>query len=414
MSLRAPKLSQCQTALLDWTDTPLTETSIISNRITVHETFSQLPKYCGGGSLDFFLEPSNAENLCLFQSFINLHLKVVKMVDGVETDLEKDDVVSFVPLIAHSIIKSVSISINDEDVTSNTSSANYYPYEAYVSSLVHLSRDEQRTMLDTASPCYDTPGSMLILDPMLRDGSGALVNPGLNARYGLAAYSLNHEFTTPLLHPLFLVPRLLPTGVELKLRLTLNSPEFCLIVKPEDDEAEDDEDDETDGETGARDDAKKRKKKSSGELTKKGQSGQGKKKEASAKKRPKRAVTPGEPISYQVKVDMARLYVQRYRLAPPTLTRMEQILRSGGALYPMIAPKSSSFIVEKNSTEVSRPLIFSGLLPSMVYVMLVGRDTIENLHSTPFRFHHFNYSEIWMESDGPEAPCWSFLLSSLS
>ena len=396
-----PNQHQCTSALLDWTDVPPTETSIVSNRITVHETFSQLPRYAGSGSLDFFIEPSNVENMCLFQSFLNLHLKVVKMVNGKEEELSVDDEVSYSPLIAHSLFKSINISINDEEVVGNLSS--YYPYEAYVNTLIHLSRDEQRQFLETAAPHFSVPGTQLFTDPDFLE-RGKLINPGLTERHYLAMSSFVSEFTTPLLQSLFLVPKLLPTGVELKVSFTLNSPEFCLILHKE---VEKDGDDVTpdNGEEGK----EEKKKKLVVKRLKKSVVSRPKQKPSTAtlaKARPKRAAEQAEgDVKYTIKIEAAQLNIQRYRVTPTQLLLQEQILQSpSGALYPMTTNKTMSFAVERGSTQVSKPLLISGPLPSMAYVFMVDRDSINNYYASPYRFGHQNYSQMWMESDGMKHP----------
>ena len=364
-------LGTCSNALLDLHSLPTVEENIESNRLHVIETNSQLPLYVDGGSLDFYVEPSSTECICLLESYLQTELRVVKLdKNGKEEQVTEADKVSFIPFIANTMFKGVSLHINDEEIANTVQ--NYHAYESYVNVIMNLSRTAQRSLLSGAGLHLSDPGTMAFTDPTAQGADGGPINPGLSKRHELATvtYTDPSDFVTPLIWPLFMVPRVLPTKTELKLSLKLNSSEFCLIAAEEKKEEEDEENGE-------------------------GEAGEG---EGGAN------VTVVKPIPrYIIKIVKAKLNLQKYRLFPQALVKQEKMLTSY-AKYPMTNNKTTCFMVDTNSTEVVKALTFASELPRMCYVFQVTRSSLNSIRETPFNFQTFNMGNLYLECDGTKYP----------
>ena len=354
----------CSNSLLDLNSLPPVEDSIVGNRLHPIESYSQLPKYVDGGSIDFYVEPSSIECTSLLDSFMYMDLRVIKLNDKYEEEMiEPEDLVSYSPFIAQTIFKSISMKINDEEI--NESVENYYGYEAYLNSVLHLTRNSQRQILDGAGYDLCQPGYSEVTDPRLDLKTGIPYNAGLSKRNDLAANGFKAGFVSPIIWPLFLVPRVLPTKVELNISFKLNSSEFSLI-------------------------AHKMKQKQSLNV----ETGLFELVDIENVK---------ELPTFRIKVEAARLYLQRYRLNSSAMLRMERMLSSGG-LYPMTTNKTTSFIMEKNSTQIVRALTLANELPRMCYVFMVERNTLNSIEHSPFNFSGFGIREMYLEADGTKYP----------
>ena len=352
------KGAKCANSFLE-TDLLLPKSrEIESNRIQVVETTTQLPKYLKGGSLDFFIEPNAVENISLIESFLHLKFRVIKYENGTEKNLEDKDAVSVVPFIANSLFKGVSLWIGDEQVT--LSLEQYQQFEGYVNSLLHLSQEEQKRYLDGAALFLSPPDGHGMTNPAPDLVTKTILNPGLSERHTLVANSSLASVTSPILWPLFLVPKILPTNVEIKLSLALSSPEFCLIAHPYPQP--------TDAEGAAV------------------------------------GVAPPLP-TYGVKIETAQIYLTKYRLSQEALAHQERILATSGALYPMTANHTISFNVPKDTKEHSRHIVLGNRLPKMIYIFQTERDKVENISASPFNFIHSDIEEIYLDVDGQKYPC---------
>ena len=351
------KKAKCANSFLE-TDLLLPKSrDIESNRLQIVETTSQLPKYLKGGSLDFFIEPNAVENISLIESFINLKFRVKKYENGEEKDLEDKDAVSVVPFIANSLFRGVRLWIGDEEVT--TSLEQYQQYEGYVNTLLHLSKEEQQRFLDGAGLYISSKDTHSMTNPNADQVTKTFLNPGLTARHAMVANSSVCRVTSPIMWPLFLVPRILPTNTEIKLSFALSSPEFCLIAHPYPQP--------TDGEGAAV------------------------------------GVAPPLP-TYAVKIETAQLFLSRYRLSQEALQHQERILASSGALYPMTANHTISFNAPKDTKELTRNIVLGNRIPKMIYVFQTKRSDVENISASPFNFIHSDIEEIYLDVDGQKYP----------
>lgn len=336
-------------------DLPISE-DIVDSRLQIIECYSQLPKLLNGGSLDFLVEASNVESTCLLESFLHLKLRVVKFVNGVEKDLDDKDMVSYSPFITNTLFKGVSLSINDEPVNMNMEQ--YQAYEGILNTILYLSREEQERFLAGSGLYLSPPNTHEYTDPTPDPTLGSARNTALAERHSLVQYP-HIGFTAPILWPLFLVPRLLPTKVELKLSLSLNTPEMALIAHPYED---------TEGPEGDH------------------------------------IPAPALP-NFNIRIDSAQLYLQRYRLSPTASATQERILNSsGGCRYPLTVNHTTTFNLAADVTEISKSLTMGTPIPRMIYVYHCYRDQVNNILTDPFEFQNCDIAEIFLEIDGKKFP----------
>ena len=140
-----PTVPPCSNQFLDTGSSIPISKDFVSNRLQVSESYSQLPRLLDGGTLDFLVEGSQTENICLMESFLHLELSVVKLVNGKEEAVGEEDLVSYSPLISSSLFKNISLSINDETVS--YSNEPYHALESIMSIIMHKSRSFQRRFL---------------------------------------------------------------------------------------------------------------------------------------------------------------------------------------------------------------------------------------------------------------------------
>ncbi len=341
---RTVTAGECTNSLLDLSSLPAREDSIVSNRLHPIDTFSQLPKYVDGGSIDFHTDASSIESISLLESFLYFEMKVVKFdKNNNERKLVTTDKVSYSPFIMNSLFKNINMKINDEEISQ--SAENYQAYEAYVNTVLQLSRTAQRNLLDGSALYLSPANTGNITDPDLTTPTGP-ANPGLDKRHQLAQESKINGFVSPLIWAPFLVPRVLPTLTELSLSLKLNTSEFCLIAHK------------------------------TGDL-------------------------PLPP--FRIKILKAQLFLQKYRLSPQAQIRQERML-SDTAKYPMIVNKTASFMIERGSTEGFRALTIASELPRMCYVFMVTRESLNSIEHSPYVFGTFNVESMYLEADGEKYP----------
>lgn len=305
---------------------------IESSRYQPIECFSQIPRYLNG-SLDFYIEPSTTEYINLKDSFLAITLKGVSIEDNItEKPLDGNVNIGYEPFIGQTLFKQINLSINDEEISRSWS--NLYDYETMIKTLVFLSKEDIKNKLGGAGvELQDSPN--LGIDD---------ISSGMNRRKTLC--KISNTFATPILWSIFQTSKLLPTNVEMKLQLVLNSPERCLIVKD----------------------------------------------------------LPPSNIRYDIKIEKATLYLLKTKLTSPAMSRAEKMLTSTGFKYPLLTYHTINFMVETGSTERSRILLYPGNLPRMVFVYQVFRKSIENMQEPTYNFNHFDVSSIFLECDNTIYP----------
>ena len=336
--------------MLDLASVPPTSTDVLDSRLQAVETITQLPKYVDNSSIEFYVEPSQVECIVPNQCFLVLKQKVVKLTDaGEEKDLEAQDQVAYINNIGSSLFKSIDITYNDENITPSHES--YHAYESYLNALLYLTRTEQRHLLDSAGWALDKPAYHSVTDMKIDQDLGDYLNPGLGARHKLARKT--SQITTPILHSIFMQRKVLPTKSELKLKLNMNTSDFCLIA------------DKYDAPAGG-------------------------------------GARPALP-RYLIKLEQATLYLRKIKLSPSVQLEQERMLGSPGK-YPMLTNLTSTFILDRSQNPFSKTISVAATLPRQVFVFMTKKSLMNDQEANPFALEDFKVSEIFLEKDGVKYP----------
>lgn len=297
-----------------------------------------------GGSLDFSIEASGLDFFSLKDSYLCVEVDVTKLdATGKEVPLvDGVDKVSLAPLVPLCLFRQLQVRFNDVNLIPTVD--NYLNMESYLQSVLHLSEPTCTNIMETACPWFSkNPG---VLDP---DG-----DDGLRERYALTL--TKQKYITPVLHPLFLTERIYPNETEINLSFVLNSESSCISWPPPPYfRPANEEELATDPET-------------------------------------KLVELVSELPQYQVKLTSAKFYLQRVRLSSPAVTRYEKTLRTG-ALFPMKWMKTISYTISRGMKEHSKILTLSkaGIVPSMLYVYMIERDSIESYTEDGYKFGKYIY-----------------------
>ena len=332
----------CTNRQLDLLSLPPVEENIEESRMEVVESLSNLPKLCGnGGDICFHIAKNETEVISLFESFLQMKLRVIKLDDqGNEKYTDAEDIVSYSPLIAQSLFRSLQITANNQALYENADV--HFPYKAFTLMMLYTGKEAQATHLAGTGFLPSTIGTHAIVDPNSRQ-----TNSGLVDRRSLALNSNLCEFATPVIDGLFQCPRVLPGEVDLKFNFYLNTPEFCLVM-------------------------------------------------------PKLEDNAPNP-RYDIRIEEAKLYLQKYKLTSDAADSVKDMLETKGLLYPVINHNLCNFIVQNGENSFRRALPITNM-PRMIYLFFVNRSALHSKHVDPFNFESYGLQEAFIEADGRKFP----------
>ena len=337
----------CTNRKLDLLSLPRVEENISDSRMEVVDPLSHLPKLCGsGGDICFHVAKNDTEVISLFDSFLLLKLRVIKLDDqGNEQFIEIDDLVSYSPYISQSLFRSLQITVNNQPLYENADV--YFAYKAFALTMLYTGQNAQNTQLAGSGFFPSTPGSHGMLNPALTLRDDFITNHGLVERHSLASHSGLHEFVTPIIDGMFQCPRVLPGTVDLKFNFFLNSVDFCLVMPKLDNDA------------------------------------------------------PNP--RYDIRIEDAKLIIQKYKLAEHAAESVSDMMETTGLLYPIINHNLCNFIVQKGEISFRRALPITAL-PRMIYLFFVKRSAMHSKHADPYDFENFDLKEAFIEADGRKFP----------
>ena len=113
-----------------------------------------------------------------------------------------------------------------------TQASGTYAYRAYLETLLKYGPAAKKSQLTSAIFYKDQAGNMDVADPTINVAANA--NAGLKARYAFSQESGTIEMTGPLFCDIFMSERLMLSFVNLKVVLSRNSQEFCLMASEAD------------------------------------------------------------------------------------------------------------------------------------------------------------------------------------
>ena len=337
-----PDYDKCTNKKLDLLSLPAVEENIVESRLDTIESLTQLPKLCGsGGDLCFHVSRNDTEVLSLFDSYLQLKLRVIKLDEqGNEQFIVGTDMVAYSPYISQSLFRSLQITANNQPLYENADV--YFPYKAFALTMLYTGENTQRAYLRGTGWCPSTFGTHDINDTTSKE-----MNRGLIERREFAINSTLSEFVTPVIDGLFQCPRIIPGNIDLKFNFFLNTPDFCLVM-------------------------------------------------------PKLQDNAPNP-RYDIRIEEARLFLQKYKLTEYANDEIRELAVSKGLSYPVINHNLVNFIIQPGENSFRRALPMTSM-PRMIYLFFVRRSALHSKHEDPFNFRNFLLKEAFIEADGRKYP----------
>ncbi|KAF8784261.1 hypothetical protein HNY73_009965 [Argiope bruennichi] len=273
--------------------------------------------------LEFFISGNGDQYLDLAHSILHLKIKVVKK-NG--TNLQNTDHIAPINYILNTLFSELSVFLNDRQVMNQVN----YAYRAYIDSLLFSSKTAQETMLTSALFYKDTAGHF--------DTMGAnSANLGFRERQKLSTESKVLDLIGPLHMDIAFQDRLLPNGVDVRIRLLRHKSEFALMSSSAD---------------------------------------------------------------CKIIIQSASLFIRKVNVAPSIIIAQEKALEHGSMKLPIRRADVRTFSLAKGLQSLTIPNAFIGPLPSRVILGFVANDALNgNLAKNPFKFSHYNLSYLSI-SDG--------------
>ena len=214
MALTHPQSAQGLNTGLNLYSVPSTDTSLLQGARWV-EYSPAVPKV---DPIEFTV-PKGTSFIDLSKTQLFLTLKVTQ-ADGTDLDVQTVGLINN-PL--HSIIKQFSIRLNGTLITEQSDT---YAYRAYLESLLNYNKSAKDTFLTSALFYQDTAGQMDQSNPM---AAGDNANKGLLERSKYTRISKTVGLIGTPFCNIFHTDRFLVPGVEIKIKLNLQSSEFMLM-----------------------------------------------------------------------------------------------------------------------------------------------------------------------------------------
>ena len=216
MNFVHPKSQECSKSELDLV--PPTQTSLERGHWVEYQPVSSVSD---GGPITFMV-PGTEDYADLSKTILVIRAKVTK-ANG--DNLDADEKVGIVNNFLHSLFKQVDVFLKEQQVTQASGT---YAYWAYLETLPNYGPAAKKSQLTSAMFYKDQAGNMDVADPTINVATNE--NAGLKARYAFSEGSGTIEMTGPLFCDIFMSKRLMLSFVNLKLVLSRNSQELCLMA----------------------------------------------------------------------------------------------------------------------------------------------------------------------------------------
>ena len=312
---------------------PVTQTSVVDGQ---HVEVLPVSHVTHGGPIEFVISGQTEDFIDAKNSFLYIKAKVTN-ADG--TNLAADADVGPVNLWFHSLFSQVEVFLND---TMITTSENTYPYKSIMNAILLTDRDSKQDLLSTQMYFKDTAGHM-----ESRNGDN---NTGFGNRKAQIARSREVEMMGQLNVDLFLQDRLLPPGVDFKIKLIPSKSAFNLLCANQANQA--------------------------------------------------------NPQEYKSVITQASLFVRKVKLNPAVSLAIEKVLARGiTAKYPFKRQSMKVFSIPQGQLSHTQDNLFLGQNPTRLFISMVDTEAYNGLwDKNPFHFqmHHLNYVGLYL--DGKQIP----------
>ena len=272
--------------------------------------------------------------------YIDPNMKVVirgKLTKTNGTDLDESDFTGVTNNLLHSLFSQCTITINGETVTP---AADHYNYRAYLETLLSYGSDATESHL-TNSLWYLDNGDLLPCDP----SAETIKNMGFYTRWKRVNKSKEIQLCGRLHSDICNVPRYLPPGVRIHIRLTKAKPGFYLMNKD-----------------------------------------------------------PEAKVVFKF-LD-AQLLVNRVRSSPSILVAHEMTFgHDVKAQYNMTRVELKTFTCSGGSQSLSIDNAVLGLLPKrLLFTMVKNSDFLGSMATNPYNLRHYDINYLALHVNGKQIP----------
>ncbi|KAF8790009.1 hypothetical protein HNY73_005097 [Argiope bruennichi] len=273
--------------------------------------------------IEFFISGNGDQYLDLAHTILHLQIKVVKKNGG---NLATTDQVAPINYILNTLFSELSVFLNDRQVSNQVN----FSYRAFLDALLFSSKSAQEAMLTSALFYKDTSGQFNTM------GLNS-TNLGFRERQKLAAESKALDLIGPLHMDIASQPRLLPNGVDVRIRLLKHKSEFALMSNSPD---------------------------------------------------------------CKIVLQSASLFVRKVNVAPSIIIAQEKALEHGSMKLPIRRVDVRTFSLANGLQSITISNAFIGPLPYRIICGFVANDALNgNLAKNPFNFSHYSLSYLSI-SDG--------------
>lgn len=264
-------------------------------------------------------------------SAIYLRLRIKLMKDAILNTPHADGTTGIVNLILHSMFKTVSVSLNNKPVASVDSN---YPYRAYIESLLNFGNETASVHLEPAG---------WVIDESELDSIVEKKNPGLDTRKAMFKNSCEVEVIGRLHVDMFNQHKYLINGVDLRVILSLESPNFYVMA--------------------------------------------------------------AETDTSSLKILDATLYVPHVTVNPQILLSHETVLMKKNAIYNYNRVEVKSYTISPGSQTMTIDNVVLGRIPNLlIFGMVDNKAYCGNRSLNPFNFQHFDMKSIYLIVNGVQVP----------
>ncbi len=289
--------------------------------------------------MEFVVSGSGDEFVDLPNSYLHLRVKITKpdgtnivtnTTSGTTVTDGADASVGPVNAWMHAIFSQVDVSLNETLVSPST---NTYPYRAYLETLLSYGKDAKSSWLSAELWHDDEAGKM--------DGND---NDGLTKRRKFVENSKEADLYGKIHSDLFNVDRLIPSGVNISIKLVRSKDAFALMSN-------------------------------------------------------------ASNASYRIVITHAAFYVRKVKLSSPAQMLLMKGLEKDTFKYPLRRIVCKYFSVPAGNMIGQQSKVFQGQLPNRVVLGCVENGAFNGAYAkNPFNFKHFGANFVALKVNGQQVP----------
>lgn len=314
---------ECKNSSLCLFDKQAVQTDVISSKIVdYHPRTAE-----NSGPTEFLIPGSSDEYIDLSYAMVDVRFKILQ-ADGKNIEVAHKVGLNNNPLAT--LFRDISLTIADQQVEGGQ---NHYPYKSYFNNVAQYHPAAQKSHMKAVGWYKDEAGKF---DDEL--------NSGFVSRCKLIEGSKVCQLYGALDLDFFRQSRYLLSNTDMRLKLTLNKPEFLLNAY-------------------------------------------------------------GKHLDFKIHLEDITLYIRRVMINPSVITGHMTGMNNQNALYPIQHTKLVTFTIPKDQKSFMKDGLFPSEAPKLIMVAMVDNDAFNGeIKKNPFHFKHNSLSEIALRVNGVSHP----------